>query len=257
MHVLTMENVLSGFSASPNDYTVTCPHCKQGADKRFVARFSVHSGAEGWQGTTGAGSALYCEFLRCLASCHARAGVPAGLTLCACMRACVPVLSPWVLLKEVQTLLNRQLDWRGTLCDWATHSPTVFWNMVSTAAAAAAACCAPPSACTLAYRSVASLPADRPPQVLHFCRFGLPLAFLLPPSAAELADTLAAARALGMFPPPAMLPALPSRRASVAGAVLQAPPLLSAARSARRLSGPSVVGRWRAQDQAGSKADSR
>ncbi|CAM9863570.1 unnamed protein product, partial [Ectocarpus fasciculatus] len=57
-------------SASKGGTLVTC-------GRRFVSRFSVHSTVEGWEGTTGPGTPLWCEYL-----------------------------PPWVLRKEFHTILS-------------------------------------------------------------------------------------------------------------------------------------------------------
>lgn len=72
--------------------------------RRFVAHFSVHCTAPGWVGSTGQGTPLWCEYL-----------------------------SPWVLRKEVQTiLLNDGIESLTSPQFRRAHtaSSTIWWNLV-------------------------------------------------------------------------------------------------------------------------------
>ena len=76
---LSKADVLDGFTQDPNNYTTCCP--REGCDRRFVAYFSVLCSSPEWRGTQGPQTPLYFT-----------------------------ALSPWVLRKEVLTLL---VDSRG------------------------------------------------------------------------------------------------------------------------------------------------
>ena len=103
---LTEHDVLEGFTlGDSNDYTTACSGC----EKRFVARFSVHSTKEGWNGTQGPNELLFCEFL-----------------------------SPWTIRKELLTILGDEgglkrlmhpdfalADSRHTMTN-----ATLWWNLV-------------------------------------------------------------------------------------------------------------------------------
>ncbi|CAM9142204.1 unnamed protein product [Chrysoparadoxa australica] len=76
---LTSKEVQQGWEPDPNIYTTTCPgkvNGDQPCGRKFVARFSVFSTQEGWEGSTGVGTTLYPEYL-----------------------------PPWVLRKEVHNII--------------------------------------------------------------------------------------------------------------------------------------------------------
>ncbi|CAM9455610.1 unnamed protein product [Ascophyllum nodosum] len=117
--------------------------------RRFVSRFSVHSAARGWEGTTGPGTPLWCEYL-----------------------------SPWVLRKEFHNILA----WFGVryLCS------ARFREGLGPAAEAAGEEIRRLSGTSLAAGGGGSEVGPRPVDrtifwnlVVHFREASLPLAFLL------------------------------------------------------------------------------
>ena len=95
-HSMRLSDVWQGFTeCDANTYTTQCPSCKT----RFVARFSVACSVEKWEGTTGPNTPLFFE-----------------------------ALSPWVLCKEMQTLLAA--NEADAFIDLRSSSPTLFWNLV-------------------------------------------------------------------------------------------------------------------------------
>jgi len=146
---LSAAQIQSGWLPDPNNYTTSCPLCfvareaklkeqqhflqqqqqQQGMNhlldfnvdrdrrssvllrpppppplRRFVARFSVHCTAPDWMGSTGPGTPLWCEYL-----------------------------SPWVLRKEVQTiLLNDGIEslLSPQFRKAHTASSTIWWNLI-------------------------------------------------------------------------------------------------------------------------------
>ena len=146
---LSSAQIQSGWLPDPNNYTTSCPLClvareaklkeqqqflqqqqqQQGMNhlldfnvdrdrrssvllrpppppplRRFVARFSVHCTAPDWVGSTGPGTPLWCEYL-----------------------------SPWVLRKEVQTiLLNDGIEslLSPQFRKAHTASSTIWWNLI-------------------------------------------------------------------------------------------------------------------------------
>lgn len=152
---LSAAEIQSGWLPDPNNYTTSCPLCEtareakikeqqraiqqhqqqqgmnhlldfksldlSGVDRdrrssvisrpippppvrRFVARFSVHCTASDWIGSTGPGTPLWCEYL-----------------------------SPWVLRKEIQTiLLNDGIDsiLSAAFRKSSAASSTIFWNLI-------------------------------------------------------------------------------------------------------------------------------
>jgi len=114
---LTQNDLKYGWKADTNVYTTTCPFCNAEATalemstgrpshplKEFVPRFSVKCSDSKWEGTTGKGSPLFCEYL-----------------------------SPWVLRKEIQNivlsdgaeiLLSPDFSKKNQTC------ATIFWNLI-------------------------------------------------------------------------------------------------------------------------------
>ena len=157
---LSKAEVLDGFTDDPNNYTTQCP--REGCGKRFVAYFSVLCSSPDWRGTQGPQTPLYFT-----------------------------ALSPWVLRKEVLTLLidsrgdgkKKQKKKTGVVASsakvalstadsdrvGAAHlrlsSSTIFWNLV-----------------------------------LYFHLFGLPCEFLVDPEEVEEAARAAAEQAGVLWP---------------------------------------------------------
>jgi len=98
---LSDDEIVSGWKACDSqDYTTTCPYCKF----KFVSHFSVQSTSPTFMGSRGASSPLFCERL-----------------------------SPWVLQKELHTILLSQgiddllsPEWRTK----ETKNAVVWWNLV-------------------------------------------------------------------------------------------------------------------------------
>ena len=100
--VLSEDDVVSGWTACAfRDYTTACPMCEH----RFVPRFIVSTTLEGFEGSQGKGTPLYCEFL-----------------------------SPWVVRKELQSVIKGGVGIEGMLDpQWrqGTDIPaTLFWNLM-------------------------------------------------------------------------------------------------------------------------------
>ncbi len=72
--ILEQDNIIAGWnSCQVNDFTTICPSCKH----RFVPKFSVACELESFEGSQGLGTPLYCDYL-----------------------------SPWVLLREIRSLVT-------------------------------------------------------------------------------------------------------------------------------------------------------
>lgn len=96
------EDVILGWTACDSqDYTTRCPNCTQ----RFVPHFCVQTSSQTFLGSRGPASPLFCERL-----------------------------SPWVLLKELKSVMSDREgidnvlrpEWRGK----ATKNATLWWNLV-------------------------------------------------------------------------------------------------------------------------------
>uniref|UniRef100_A0A7R9VZE9 Uncharacterized protein n=1 Tax=Pseudictyota dubia TaxID=2749911 RepID=A0A7R9VZE9_9STRA len=99
---LSEDDIVSGWTPRAfRDYSTACPQCRH----RFVPRFTVLSSAETFLGSQGPSTPLYCEFL-----------------------------SPWVLRKEMQNVLQQKEgidevlspEWRSG----ADINATLWWNMI-------------------------------------------------------------------------------------------------------------------------------
>ena len=100
---LLMSELMENYAAfDPNAYTVTCPHCS----KAFVPRFTVFSTKEGWVGSEGPGTLLWCE-----------------------------LLSPWVLQKEVMSVIEEYGIKKIVSNDFKIGKSNpqfavLFWNLI-------------------------------------------------------------------------------------------------------------------------------
>lgn len=115
---LTSEDVQKGFLPDSNNYTTICPFCvvdsvlkgkikNQTKDypRRFAAYLSIHSSRKGWQGSSGSGSQLLCEYL-----------------------------SPWVLWKEVTKILatdGLESFLHPNFRNSSSATCTIFWNLIA------------------------------------------------------------------------------------------------------------------------------
>lgn len=92
------EEIRFGWNAGdPNDYNTICPRCQ----RKYVAFFTCFSPETDWVGSTGPGTPLFCEFL-----------------------------PPWVLCKEVRTILANH-DIHFVCADsFRRERGTLFWNLV-------------------------------------------------------------------------------------------------------------------------------
>jgi len=99
---MSVQDIKDGWTPGDSqDYTTKCSRC----GRRFVPRFSVRSSSVKFVGSRGPLSELYCEFL-----------------------------SPWVLKKEVKTVMNTKHgidvilrpEWR----QGDGHNATLWWNLV-------------------------------------------------------------------------------------------------------------------------------
>eukprot|EP00612_Vaucheria_litorea_P002070 CAMPEP_0171456624 /NCGR_PEP_ID=MMETSP0945-20130129/3034_1 /TAXON_ID=109269 /ORGANISM="Vaucheria litorea, Strain CCMP2940" /LENGTH=904 /DNA_ID=CAMNT_0011982081 /DNA_START=1282 /DNA_END=3996 /DNA_ORIENTATION=- len=105
---LSSADIKSGWERNSNTYTTTCPNRKcYNADegpRKFAARFSVHSTSADWIGSTDEGSVLWCVYL-----------------------------SPWVLRKEVHTILKEygvRFMCSSEFRQLSSNNATIFWNLV-------------------------------------------------------------------------------------------------------------------------------
>lgn len=101
---LSDDDVATGWNGGNfNDYTTACPNCTQ----RFVPHFRVQSSADDFMGSKGPGTALFCERL-----------------------------SPWVLQKEIRTVMN-DAEGKDNLLnpEWRKKeykNAVLWWNLVLT-----------------------------------------------------------------------------------------------------------------------------
>ncbi|KAL3809623.1 LOW QUALITY PROTEIN: hypothetical protein ACHAXA_006622 [Cyclostephanos tholiformis] len=80
--VLDQDCVISGWKpCQTKDYTTMCPSCKH----RFIPKFSVSCNLDTFEGSQGKGTPLYCDYL-----------------------------SPWVLLREIRSLVNKSVGSKAT-----------------------------------------------------------------------------------------------------------------------------------------------
>ena len=101
-HLLTDDEVVNGWKASDSqEYTTACPNCTQ----RFVPHFRVQSTSNTFMGSRGPASALMCERL-----------------------------SPWVLQKEVRTVMSDREVIENLLSpEWRereNRNAVLWWNLV-------------------------------------------------------------------------------------------------------------------------------
>jgi pentatricopeptide repeat protein len=101
-NILSEDDVVSGWNACAfDDFTTQCPQCKH----RFVSNFTVHTSSTTFEGSQGKGTPLYCEFL-----------------------------SPWVLRKELEHVINGSDGVRGMLNpEWREGTnirATIWWNLI-------------------------------------------------------------------------------------------------------------------------------
>jgi len=99
--VLNEDQVMLGWkTCSFTDYTTECPQCKH----RFVPRFTVTTSSPTFTGSQGPGTPLYCEFL-----------------------------SPWVLQKELHTVINTDDVGNILKPEWRSGTDinsTLWWNLI-------------------------------------------------------------------------------------------------------------------------------
>eukprot|EP00808_Paulinella_micropora_P009343 g18473.t1 len=96
--------IREGWTDSPDDYTTECPDCSE----RFVARFTVRPSS-------------HVEELPLENVTQADANVKEVIS---------EYLSPWVLKKEVSTLVERREAEYLTSKEFRRTSPALFWNLV-------------------------------------------------------------------------------------------------------------------------------
>jgi hypothetical protein len=100
-HTLTEADVVDGWSPGKfDDYKTSCPKCKH----RFVPRFCVSTSAEGFTGSQGPSTPLFCEYL-----------------------------SPWVLRKEFHHIVKSESGIAHMLRpEWRKEGirAALFWNLV-------------------------------------------------------------------------------------------------------------------------------
>jgi pentatricopeptide repeat protein len=100
-HTLTETDVVDGWSPGKfDDYKTCCPKCKH----RFVPRFSLSTTAEGFTGSQGVSTPLFCEFL-----------------------------SPWVLRKEFHHIVKSESGIAHMLRpEWRKDGirAALFWNLI-------------------------------------------------------------------------------------------------------------------------------
>ena len=147
---LSKAEVMDGFTDDPNNYTTQCP--REGCGKRFVAYFSVLCSSPDWHGTQGPQTPLYFT-----------------------------ALSPWVLRKEVLTLL---VDSRGDGKKKAPPSSTKKSTSSSSCGGTSSSKTGDSDRVGAAHLRLSSSTIFWN-LVLYFRLFGLPCEFLVDPEEAE------------------------------------------------------------------------